>query len=316
MSDIQTQLPVKLTDNTNTAGITASSALKVDVSATGANSTAIKVDGSAVTQPVSGTVTANAGTNLNTSALALDTSVNGVLLAQASTTSGQTGPLVQGAVTTAAPSYTTGKTDPLSLTTAGALRVDGSAVTQPVSGTITANAGTGNFAVNVAQIAGSTTSTAATGIQKVGISDSSGSSITLGQTTMASSVPVVIASNQSAVSVTFGVTSTGIVASYNTSSAIADGATGTLTYTVTSGKTLYLKQFIAGSSGGPCKVVVDYGAGPTVICVVFYSTTQPFVTIAFEQPISITASTAVNIKITNHAGASQDVYGTLIGVEV
>lgn len=34
---------------------------------------ALKVDGSAVTQPVSGTVTTNAGTNLNTSALALET---------------------------------------------------------------------------------------------------------------------------------------------------------------------------------------------------------------------------------------------------
>ena len=60
-------------------------------------------------------------------------------LAQASTTSGQTGPLVQGATTTSAPSYTTAKTNPLSLTTAGALRVDNSAVTQPVSGTVTAN---------------------------------------------------------------------------------------------------------------------------------------------------------------------------------
>ena len=30
MADIQTQLPVKLTDNTNTAAITAGSALKVD----------------------------------------------------------------------------------------------------------------------------------------------------------------------------------------------------------------------------------------------------------------------------------------------
>lgn len=37
-----------------------------------ASMTAIKTDGSATTQPVSGTVTANAGTNLNTSALALD----------------------------------------------------------------------------------------------------------------------------------------------------------------------------------------------------------------------------------------------------
>lgn len=43
---------------------------------------ALKVDGSAVTQPVSGTVTANAGTNLNTSALALETTqvANGVLI--------------------------------------------------------------------------------------------------------------------------------------------------------------------------------------------------------------------------------------------
>jgi len=43
-------------------------------------------------------------------------------VAQASTTSGQTGGLVQGAVTTSAPSYTTAQTDPLSLTTAGDLR--------------------------------------------------------------------------------------------------------------------------------------------------------------------------------------------------
>lgn len=63
-------------------------------------------------------------------------------LGQGSTTAGQTGPLVQGAVTSAAPSYTNGQTDPLSLTTAGALRVDGSATTQPVSGTVTANQGT------------------------------------------------------------------------------------------------------------------------------------------------------------------------------
>lgn len=38
---------------------------------------ALKVDGSAVTQPVSGTVTANAGTNLNTSSLALDATLTG-----------------------------------------------------------------------------------------------------------------------------------------------------------------------------------------------------------------------------------------------
>lgn len=106
---------------------------------------ALKIDGSAVTQPVSGTVTANIGT---TNGLALDTSINGILLAQNSTTSGQTGPIIQGAVTTSAPSYTTAKTSPLSLTTAGALRTDSSATTQPVSGTITANAGSGTFTVS------------------------------------------------------------------------------------------------------------------------------------------------------------------------
>lgn len=42
-----------------------------------ASMTAVKVDGSAVTQPISGTITANAGTNLNTSALALDTTLTG-----------------------------------------------------------------------------------------------------------------------------------------------------------------------------------------------------------------------------------------------
>lgn len=139
----------------------------VTVSAGGA----LKIDGSAVTQPVSGTITANAGTgsftvaqataaNLNatvvgtvtsnigtTNGLALDTSVNGILVAQGSTTSGEKGTLIQGAVTTAAPTYTTAQTSPLSLTTAGALRTDASATTQPVSGTITANAGTGSFTV-------------------------------------------------------------------------------------------------------------------------------------------------------------------------
>jgi hypothetical protein len=68
-------------------------------------------------------------------------SVDADALGQGSTTSGQTGSLIMGAVTTAAPVYTTAQTSPLSLTTAGALRVDGSAVTQPVSGTVTANQG-------------------------------------------------------------------------------------------------------------------------------------------------------------------------------
>lgn len=51
-------------------------------------------------------------------------------VAQASTTSGQTGPLAQCAVTTAAPSYTTAQTSPLSCDTTGNLRVVGTGVAQ------------------------------------------------------------------------------------------------------------------------------------------------------------------------------------------
>lgn len=78
-------------------------------------------------------------------------------LAQGSTTSGQTGSLVMGAVTTAAPTYTTAQTSPLSLTTAGDLRTVFSNTTLAVT-----NAGTfavqiaANSSVNVAQIGGTT----------------------------------------------------------------------------------------------------------------------------------------------------------------
>lgn len=97
---------------------------------------AAKVDGSAVTQPVSGTVTANLGT-LN--GAALDASVTALQVTQGSTTSGQKGSLMQGAVTTAAPTYTTAQTSPLSLTTAGALRSD---LTTIAGTTVDVNSGT------------------------------------------------------------------------------------------------------------------------------------------------------------------------------
>lgn len=166
------------------------------------------------TQPVSGTVTANAGTNLNTSALLTTTAhdaafgtagtadaqvrtiqgiasmtpvqvqsnsanlatlaeqqtqttalqlIDNLPLAQGAATSGQSGVLVQGAVTTAAPTYTTGNSNPISLQTDGSQRV---AVTNTpaVSQSGTWNIGTvttlpalpANQSVNVAQINGVT----------------------------------------------------------------------------------------------------------------------------------------------------------------
>jgi hypothetical protein len=138
---------VNLRNNSGTEIATSGNPLRIDPTGT-------------TTQPVSGTLTANIGT---TNGLALDTSVNGLLLGQGSTSSGQKGPLVQCAATTGAPTDTTADTWPLSCNTSGGLRVDGSGVTQPVSGTVTANAGTGQFnvtctaancPVNVSQVAG------------------------------------------------------------------------------------------------------------------------------------------------------------------
>lgn len=110
---------------------------------------------SGTAMPVSGTVTANAGTNLNTSALALDTTL--------STLSGKITACNTGAVVissgTVAISGTVGVTQsgtwtvqPGNTANTTAWKVDGSAVTQPVSGTVTANAGTGTFAVSAASL--------------------------------------------------------------------------------------------------------------------------------------------------------------------
>ena len=184
---------------------------------------AMRVDGSAVTQPVSGTVTANqggapwsmkpdgsswalTGTSANVNVTNASIAVTGTfwqatqpisaaslplpagaataagqpsVAAQGSTTSGQTGTLSEGAVTTAAPTYTTAQTSPLSLTTAGALRVDNSGVTQPISGTITANQG-GNWSTRLQDGAGNAITSDARGSERplsVQILDASGNQI-------------------------------------------------------------------------------------------------------------------------------------------
>lgn len=130
------------------------------------------------TQSGSWTVTANAGTNLNTSALALDTSVNGILLSQGSTTSGEKGPIVQGAVTTNAPSYTTAQTSPLSLDTSGLLRLsikDTPANTNNLNVNVAASGVT--LSDNVTQFGGTNISTGTgaggTGIPRVTVSNDS-----------------------------------------------------------------------------------------------------------------------------------------------
>jgi hypothetical protein len=76
---------------------------------------------------------------------------------------------VQAQVTTSAPTYTTGKYGLLSLNTSGGLRVDGSGVTQPISGSVSVSG-----AVNLQSSGTALTNTS--GSLNVNVTNSSGSS--------------------------------------------------------------------------------------------------------------------------------------------
>lgn len=196
---------VNIRSSAGTELATSSNPLQVSLANTGANATAVKVDGSAVTQPVSGTfwqatqpisgtITANAGTNLNTSALALESGGNlatvaGGIISQEATTSGVKGLTIFGAVTTNAPTYVTTKSDALSLDTSGLLRMslkDTPSNTNNINVNLAASAAT-------VTVTGTVTTTppsnASTNIAQFG-----GSAVTLGQQLAASSIPVILPS--------------------------------------------------------------------------------------------------------------------------
>lgn len=177
----------KLNDGVDTALITAGGALLVD--------------GSGSTQPISGTVTANQGGtwNINNVSGTVSLPTGAATAANQTTLNTQTTKINDG-------------TDTALVTAAGALVVDGSGSTQPVSGTVTANAGSGTFAVSAATLPLPTgAATEATLASRLGDATFTGRINTLGQKTMANSTPVVLSSDQSAVTVTGTVTASGTV---------------------------------------------------------------------------------------------------------
>lgn len=184
MGAVTTAAPSYTTAQTSPLSLTTGGLLRVDASGTTSTVTAnqgtspwvvnqTQIDGTAVsvnngtadagTQRVviasdntAFNVTANAGTNLNTSLLATDAHLIKLIIGAGSTTSSQSGPVVMGAVTTAAPSYSTAQVNWLSLNTSGGLRVDGSGSTQPVSGTVAVTQSTSPWVDNISQINGVT----------------------------------------------------------------------------------------------------------------------------------------------------------------
>lgn len=187
------------------------------------------------TQPISGTVTANAGTNLNTSALALESGGNlatlaGIVSSSKAAVKAADGDLVTLGNKTDAKSTAT---DTTSVSVVSVLKeisamaqapastpVTGTfwQATQPVSGTVTANAGTGTFniqsnaSVNVNLVGGNPVVTAANGVQVVDIGDgTNNASILKSDGTSASQNGLMIAATGQ--TITYSTGSSGAVAS-------------------------------------------------------------------------------------------------------
>ena len=170
---VTTAAPAYSTGTTNSLSLTTGGALRGDLSsyAGTALTGTVTAYGTAPTGNVFGVNAAVTNTvAVSAASLPLPTgAATGV--AQASTTSGQSGALVQGAVTTAAPAYTTAQTSPLSLTTAGSLRSDLSSINGSAIAVASAQLG-----VNIAQVGNSAVSQTA-GVLAINIAKWGGTTI-------------------------------------------------------------------------------------------------------------------------------------------
>jgi hypothetical protein len=186
-----------------TAGSPVGGVLTIQGSSSG---TAVPISGSITvssgTITVDGTVTANAGSGNFTVVQATAANLNATVTANGNFNNDSVSAIaasppasatyIGGFVTTSSPTYTTGQMNALSLTTAGALRIDGSAVTQPISGTVIANAGTGTF-----NISGTVTSNQGTSPWITNITQFGGSNIVTGIGSGGAGIPRVTVSNDS-----------------------------------------------------------------------------------------------------------------------
>jgi hypothetical protein len=156
-------------------------------------------------------------------------------------------------------------------------------------------------------------------IVKAQLQDNAGTAIVLGQTTMSASVPVVIASDQTAIPVSITAGAGDKINNYNTASAVAAAASSNHDYTVTALKTLSLMQIEASASGKmkiEVKIEDSPGAGTfTSRFVKFNSTANPNISIHIDAPEDVAAGVKVRIVRTNLDNQAQDLYTTITGIE-
>lgn len=158
-------------------------------------------------------------------------------------------------------------------------------------------------------------------IVKAQLQDNNGAAITLGQKVMASSVPVVISSDQSPIPVVMSADNQGTeIDAYNTGSAIAGGATSNHDYTVTALKTLLLTQIEASASGKmKIEVQIETGVASGIFntrFVQFNSTASPNMSLKIGPAVSVAAGVRVRVIRTNKDLLAQDVYSTIMGQEI
>ena len=157
-------------------------------------------------------------------------------------------------------------------------------------------------------------------IVKSQLQDNSGTAITLGSKVSASSMPVVIASDQGAIPVTIQSFVAGTeVNDYNTAVAVAAGATSNHDYTITTTKTFKGKKIWATSSG-KMKIEVQVSPDGTTFntkWVGFNSTANPNIIIDLDLLSFTDSGTGSKIRVirTNKDLLAMDVYSTLSGNE-
>lgn len=107
---------------------------------------------------------------------------------------------------------------------------------------------------------------------------------------------------------------------FQTNAAVAAAATSNHDYTVTTGKTLLLKQIEATSSGkSKIEVQIETGAATGIFntrVVQFNSTATPNMSIHFDDPAQVPAGAKVRVIRTNLDKASTDLYSTVMGQEI
>jgi hypothetical protein len=303
---------------------------KLIVTASGA----AKVDGSGATQPISGTVTANAGTNLNTSALALDATLTGGTQQTKIVQGGNTAvvdatgdlqvdvnnfPATQNvAVTSALPAGTnvighviadTGSTTAVTgnvtvvqptgtnlhtVVDSGTITLSG---TSPVSGTVNANQGTANTAANKWPIE---------------IVDSAG--VNIAAVTAANAVKVDGSAVTQPVSGT--VTANAGTGSFTVAQATAANLNATVTGTVTTAPPSNASTNLTQVAGATLGAITTYGTSPGAVNVpsVNAFVTNPVIVASSQLVQSATAATGVGVTVTLPAVASQFHYISFIEI--